>query len=50
MDNNLKNESDFEIDILGSIEFDLTESIKDLFWNIKCLKSDIDKIKENLKN
>lgn len=37
-----------DIDILGSIEFDLTEAIKDLIWNIKSMKNDVDNIKEYL--
>lgn len=38
-----------DVDILGSIEFDLTEAIKDLIYNIKILKQDMDKIKKQLK-
>lgn len=34
-----------DIDILGSIEFDLTEAIRDLIYNIKLIKKDIDEIK-----
>lgn len=37
-----------DIDILGSVEFDLTKAIKDLIWNIKTIKKDIDLIKEQL--
>ena len=37
-----------DIDILGSIEFDLTESIKDLVYNIKLIKKEVDIIKEHL--
>lgn len=37
-----------EIDIFGSVEFDLTEAIKDLIFNIKSIKKDVDKIKEEL--
>jgi len=35
-----------EIDVLGSIEFDLTEAIKDLFYHIKSIKSEIEAIKK----
>lgn len=38
-----------DIDILGSVEFDLTEAIKDLIYNIKSIKEDVDKIKDELK-
>ena len=38
-----------EINILSSVEFDLTEAIKDLIYNIKLLKKDVDSIKEQLK-
>lgn len=38
-----------EIDIFGSVEFDLTEAIKDLIYNIKAVKKDVDAIKEQLK-
>lgn len=38
----------YEIDILGSIEFDLTEAIKDLFSNIKFIKNDVENIKNHL--
>lgn len=37
-----------DVDILGSVEFDLSEAIKDLIWNIKSIKQDVDKIKKNL--
>lgn len=37
-----------DIDILGSVEFDLAEAIKDLIWNIKTIKKDVDNIKEYL--
>jgi len=37
-----------DIDILGSVEFDLTEAIKDLIYNIKSLKEDVDTIKKQL--
>ena len=40
---------EIDIDILGSIEFDLTEAIKDLIWNIKSVKEDVDLIKKELK-
>ena len=38
-----------DIDILGSIEFDLTEAIKDLIWNIKLIKEDVKRVKKQLK-
>ena len=37
-----------DIDILGSIEFDLTESIKDLIYNIKLIKEEVIDIKKQL--
>jgi len=37
-----------DIDILGSVEFDLTEAIKDLIYNIKSIKEDIDMVKQHL--
>lgn len=37
-----------DVDILGSIEFDMTESIKDLIYNIKTIKKDVDLIKTHL--
>lgn len=43
-----KNKELVDIDILGSIEFDLTEAIKDLIWNIKSIKKDVDIIKKHL--
>ena len=44
-----KNNEDFlEVDILGSIEFDLTEAIKDLIYNIKTIKKEVDTIKKHL--
>ena len=39
-----------DIDILGSVEFDLTEAIKDLIYNIKSIREDVDKIKDELKD
>ena len=39
-----------DIDILGSVEFDLSEGIKDLIWNIKLIKKDVDEIKAQLNN
>jgi hypothetical protein len=36
------------VDILGSIEFDLTEAIKDLIANIKFLKKEVETIKKHL--
>lgn len=44
------NKNNIDIDILGSIEFDLSEAIKDLIWNIKALKIDVDNIKNQLQN
>lgn len=38
-----------DVDILGSIEFDLSEAIKDLNFNIKTIKDDVDRIKNHLK-
>lgn len=44
-----KEELSFDnIDTLGSIEFDLTESIKDLIYNIKTIKEDVEMIKSHL--
>lgn len=37
-----------KIDTLGSVEFDLTEAIKDLIYNIKSLKNDVEMIKKHL--
>ncbi len=37
-----------DIDILGSIEFDLSEAIKDLIANIKFIKKDVKMIKKHL--
>jgi len=37
-----------DIDIIGSVEFDLSESLRDLFYIIKQLKSDVDCIKDYL--
>lgn len=37
-----------KIDTLGSVEFDLTEAIKDLIYNIKTIKEDVDEIKKQL--
>lgn len=36
------------IDYLSSSEFDITEGIKDLVFNIKSIKNDVDKIKKHL--
>lgn len=41
-------ENNIEIDYLGSVEFDITEGIKDLVANIKLIKNDVDKIKKKL--
>lgn len=40
---------EIDTDILSSVEFDLSEAIKDLIWNIKTIKKDVDIIKEHLK-
>lgn len=37
-----------DIDILGSIGSDLNESIRDLIYNIKSIKEDVDSIKKHL--
>lgn len=37
-----------DIDILASIGSDICESIRDLIYNIKEIKSDVDGIKEHL--
>lgn len=37
-----------DIDILGSVGSDLCEGIRDLIYNIKTIKSDVDNIKEYL--
>jgi hypothetical protein len=37
-----------EVDIISSIEFDLTEAIKDLFFIIKLMRVEIDEIKTRL--
>lgn len=37
-----------DVDILGSIEFDFSEAIKDLIYNIKTIKKDVDMIKQRL--
>jgi len=44
----MKKNEKFEIDILGSAEFDLTEAIKDLIHGIKSIKNDVDKIKKQI--
>ena len=43
-----ENDEDIEVDILGSIEFDLTEALKDLIYAIKSIKTDVDEIKNHL--
>lgn len=43
-----RNKNTMDIDILGSVEFDLTEAIKDLIYNIKSIKEDIDMVKQHL--
>lgn len=45
---NVKDENKNEIDILGSIEFDLTEAVKDLIYNIKSIKKDVDALKKQI--
>lgn len=46
---NRKKEINIEnVDILNSVEFDLSEAIKDLIWNIKSIKNDVEKIKKHL--
>ena len=42
------NDEIIEVDILGSVEFDLSEALKDLIWNIKSIKNDVDNIKKYL--
>lgn len=37
-----------KIDVLGSVEFDLTEAIKDLIYSIKSIRNDVEKIKTHL--
>lgn len=37
-----------DVDVLGSIEFDLTEAIKDLIYHIKSIKNEVDEIKISL--
>lgn len=37
-----------DIDILASIGSDICESIRDLIYNIKEIKNDVDNIKEHL--
>lgn len=36
-----------DIDILGSIEFDLTEAIRDLIYNIKSIKNEVELLKKH---
>ncbi|HPT41657.1 MAG TPA: hypothetical protein PLG15_04655 [Candidatus Gastranaerophilaceae bacterium] len=48
MENEQEDLKSFEIDYLGSAEFDITEGIKDLVSNIKLIKNDVDLIKEHL--
>ena len=38
-----------DIDILASVGSDICESIRDLIYNIKEIKNDVDVIKEHLK-
>ncbi len=42
------NEQGEEIDILGCIEFDLTEAIKDLIYNVKSIRQDVEELKQKL--
>lgn len=37
-----------DMDILGSIGSDFCESVRDLIYNIKTIKNDVDRIKEYL--
>lgn len=37
-----------DIDILGSIGSDLCEAVRDLIYNIKAIKKDVDVIKEQI--
>lgn len=39
-----------DIDILESISSDICESIRDLIYNIKTIKSDVETIKKQLNN
>lgn len=39
-----------DIDILESIGSDICESIRDLIYNIKTIKNDLDNIKKQLNN
>lgn len=50
MNEQKKTKENIDVDILGSIEFDLTEAIKDLIWNIKSIKQDVDSIRESLEH
>ncbi len=43
-----KKEQQEDVDILGSIEFDLSEALKDLIYNIKTIRQDVDAIKKHL--
>lgn len=36
------------VDILGSIEFDLTEAIRDLIYSIKTIKNDVEELKRKV--
>lgn len=48
MKNQSENQEIIDVDILGSVEFDFTEAVKDLIWNIKSIKNDVDNIKNYL--
>lgn len=45
----ISKKSDTDIDILGSVEFDLSEAIKDLIYNIKMIKGDVEALKKQIK-
>lgn len=47
--NNEENITFDNIDILGSIEFDLTEAIKDLIYNLQLIKKDVAYLKKEIK-
>lgn len=39
-----------DIDIIGSIEFDLSESLKDLIYQIKSIRKDVNLLKTQIKH
>lgn len=49
MEENEKNLTFEDIDILESVRSDLCESIRDLIYNIKEIRTDVDNIKKHLK-